>query len=1099
MRIKKVLTVMSLLFAGGMMMLAQNAKVSISDNSLQLGELINQIEKQTDYLFVMGNDIDMSSVVIVPTRNGSVEAVLNSSLPGLGLDYRFSNNYITLVKRAQGPGAAQPAQPGFISGTIVDESGQPVIGAAVLQHGSTSNGVMTDENGRFQIRVPAGTILDISCIGYLSQAAAAVPGMKIVLGEDSELLEGTVVIAYGTIKRTNLTGSVSTYNVADSPVANVPHTNAADLLRGLATGVSLSQSGIAGDSPSILIRGQKSVEGTSSDPLIVLDGVIYKGSIDDIDPASIESMSVMKDATSLASYGSQAANGVIMITSKKGARGQATINFRSSVSLVEQNYKPDIRRGEQYLELINARLGNPSNDISWLSPLEVANYNAGIVYDWTDFTTRLGVQQNYAINVSGATESVNYIVGAGYEDNKNFIKNNEYVRKTVMSRVSTKVGRYVNAGLNFNWANTMNDGLLPSTASLGSPYAEPYMPDGSLRHYMTGQYRDNFANPMWNTSNEVDNEKRGNAATLGGNIEVRFPWIEGLSYKITGNYTLRQASNRTFYHEGYYNSYTDETGDSHSAAANDAYLNKANGSVTNTKYTGWVLDNILTYNREFGKHYVNATLVYTRDSDEVDGMTTTGTDFSLIGNTNLSFYGLDNAVTQKISDISYTLHTDVGYLARLNYSYADKYHFNASFRRDGSSVFGANHKWGNFPAIGVAWTISDEDFFKDSVHFVDYLKLKLSWGRNGNQSLSPYKTLSTLIMGRSGGTVVYFDGQPVYGEKLETIGNQDLGWETTESWNAGWEADLFARRLHWELDVYKSKTFDQIFDRTIPVMGSGITSQQATMGRVDNKGIESTLRYDILRSHDWHWDATLNFTLNRNKLVDLYGDGKDDVDNSLFLGKSLGVIYGYVWDGIVQSTDTEYMAANGVTPGDIKNKDIAGSEDGSPDGKITAADRQILGYDKEAFRASLATTLSWKNWSLYLMFNGIFSGGEYGYARNNNAYMSYTGTAQYTSHLNHPFWTESNPSDIYPRPWNLAGTLNAVNRYGFVRLQDANISYSLPGRALRHLNISSLQLYISGTNLFFIAPDWKYSDPEVRNPFSQQLRRTYTFGLNVRF
>lgn len=1098
MRIQKVLIAMLLLLAGGMAMHAQNARVSISDSSLSLGELINQIEKQTDYLFVMGGDIDKSIVLPVSVRNASVETVLNSALPGAGLDFRFSNNYITLIRQTVHQGPVQSAQVGFISGTVVDESGLPVIGAAVIQQGSATNGTVTDENGLFQIRVPAGTGLEVSCIGYTTRTATATPGMNIVLDEDSELLAGTVVIAYGTVKRTNLTGSVATYNVADSPLSNVPHTNAAEMLRGLATGVSISQSGVAGDRPSIQIRGQKSVSG-SSDPLIVLDGVIYKGSIDDIDPTSIESMSVMKDATSLASYGSQAANGVIMITSKKGSRGKASINFRSSVSLVQQNYKPEIRNGEQYLELINARLGNSSNDISWLSPLEIANYNKGISYDWTDFTTRLGVQQNYAINLSGATEDVNYIVGAGYENNKNYIKNNDYIRRTVMSRVSTNVGRYITAGLNFNWAGTTNDGLRPSTSSLGSPYAEPYMPDGSLRHYMTGEYRDNFANPMWNTSDEVDNERRGNAATMGASLEVKIPWIKGLSYKITGNYTLRQSVNRTFYHEGYYNSYADETGDSHSAAANDAYLNKANGSITNTKYTGWVLDNILTYNREFGKHYINATLVYTRDSDEVDGQTSTGTDFSLIGNTNLGFYGLNNAVTQKISEISYTLHTDVGYLARLNYSYADKYHFNASFRRDGSSVFGAKHKWGNFPAIGAAWTISDEDFFRNNVRFVDYLKLKLSWGKNGNQSLAPYNTLSKLIMGRSGGTVVYFDDQPVYGEKLTTLGNQDLGWETTESWNGGWEADLFDRRVHWELDAYKSKTFDQIFNRTIPVMGSGITTQQATMGRVDNWGIESSIRVNILRSSDWKWDASLNFTLNRNKLVDLYGDGKDDIANSLFIGKSLGAIYGYVWDGIVQSTDTAYMEANGVTPGDIKNKDIAGNDDGTPDGKITAADRQILGYDKEAFRASLSTTLSWKNWSLYLMFNGIFSGGEYGYAQNNNAYLSYTGTAQYNSHLNHPFWTESNPSNTYARPWNLAGTLNAVNHYGFVRLQDANLSYSLPSRLLKNVNIAGLTLYLSGTNLFFIAPDWKYSDPEVRNPFSQQLRRTYTFGLNVRF
>lgn len=251
MRIQKVLIAMLLLLAGGMAMHAQNARVSISDSSLSLGELINQIEKQTDYLFVMGGDIDKSIVLPVSVRNASVETVLNSALPGAGLDFRFSNNYITLIRQTVHQGPVQSEQVGFISGTVIDESGLPVIGAAVIQQGSATNGTVTDENGLFQIRVPAGTGLEVSCIGYTTRTATATPGMNIVLDEDSELLAGTVVIAYGTVKRTNLTGSVATYNVADSPLSNVPHTNAAEMLRGLATGVSISQSGVAGDRPSI--------------------------------------------------------------------------------------------------------------------------------------------------------------------------------------------------------------------------------------------------------------------------------------------------------------------------------------------------------------------------------------------------------------------------------------------------------------------------------------------------------------------------------------------------------------------------------------------------------------------------------------------------------------------------------------------------------------------------------------------------------------------------------------------------------------------------------------------------------------------------------
>ena len=275
-------------------------------------------------------------------------------------------------------------------------------------------------------------------------------------------------------------------------------------------------------------------------------------------------------------------------------------------------------------------------------------------------------------------------------------------------------------------------------------------------------------------------------------------------------------------------------------------------------------------------------------------------------------------------------------------------------------------------------------------------------------------------------------------------------------------------------------------------MGAGITSQQATMGQVNNWGIESVLRYDIIQKKDFRWNVAVNFSMNRNKLVELYGDGNDDITNNLFLGKSLGAIYGYRWIGIVQESDTEYISKEGVAPGEPKFADLDG------DGKITPEDREILGYNKEAFRASLNTTLTWKNFSLYMMFNGIFSGGKYGVAQNNLAYISWE-NMQFTNMLDHPFWTPENKSEVYPRSISNDGKLTALQKYGFVRLQDVSLSYNLAGNWLRKIGVSSAQVYVSGRNLFFVAPGWEFSDPEVRNPRSQQLARTYSFGVNVRF
>ncbi len=983
------------------------------------------------------------------------------------------------------------AQNVSISGKVADAAGEPLIGVGILVQGTTT-GTMTDIDGNFALDVPANAIIEVSSIGYATQTIPV--GDKrvfnIVLEEDAELLEGTVVVGYGTVKRTNFTGSVASYNVGEGPISNSPKTNALEMLRGIAPGITMSQSGIAGAAPKIQVRGQKSISG-GSDPLIVLDGVIFKGQINDIDPTTIESMSVMKDATSLASYGSQAANGVIMITSKKGAVGKPTINFRSSVALVEQNYDVNLRDGYEYIELINARRGLDPENTSWMSELELANLEKAEQTDWVKHVSQLGVQQDYSLNVSGGTQGMNYLIGASYNDNTNFIRGNRFIRTTITGRVNTKITNWLSAGLNFNWADTRDDGVRPSYSRYFSPWGEPYHEDGSPRKYIIGANQETATNPLWSIdSGSVDSQLRGNASTLGGNIEVKVPWIKGLSYKITGNYSLRNTTRRSFYHEKYYIQATDTE---FTTATYDKYLSQASGSIAETKNVSWVLDNILTYDREFGKHYINATLVYTRDASKAEGNTVEANGFTGLGNTTLGFYGLNNAETQKYDSITYTLHTDVGYLARLNYSYDNKYHFNASFRRDGSSVFGMDQKWGNFPAVGAAWTISDENFMKGASNWLDYLKLKASWGINGNQSIQPYGTLSRVEMGIAGGHTGYFGGQPIFGQALTTLGNPTLGWETTESWNFGFEADFLKRRLHWEVDAYTSKTTDQIFNRTIPVMGSGITNQSATMGQVNNWGIESVLRAGLIQKRDLRWDATLNFTINRNKLVELYGDGQDDITNNLFIGESLGAIYGYVWDGVVNEDDKEYIEANGVTPGDIQNKDLDG------DGKITPNDRTILGFNKEAFRMSLSTNLSYKGWNLYVLFNGVFSGGRYGKATNNNAYMSYTEGMMYLNTIDHPFWTPENKSEIYPKPWNAQGSLYAIHNYGFVRLQDLSLSYTFGGPKMKKAGIQSLQLYATGNNLFFIAPDWKYSDPEVRSIQSQQLRRTYTFGLNIRF
>lgn len=983
------------------------------------------------------------------------------------------------------------AQTLTVQGTVKDASGEPIIGANVLEKGTT-NGMITDIDGNFKLNVNRGSTIVVSFIGYVTQEKVATAKMEFVMNEDTETLDEVVVVGYGTTKRKNFTGSVATMNVANGPAANLAPVSPTDMLRGLIPGLTMTQSGVAGSTSSIQIRGQKSING-GSDPLIVVDGVIYKGTLNDLDPNIVESMSVLKDATSLAAYGSQAANGVIMITTKKGALGKPMINFRSSIALSEAAYKPDLRDGEGYIELINARMNLPLDDrtLNWMTYLEKANYEAGEETDWIDYVSQTGIRQNYSLSVSGATENMDYMFDASLGNNQNFIKGNTFKRNTVGGRINTKINQYLKVGINFNHAIMSMDGVRPYYSRYFSPWGEPYLSDGkTLRRFITEHTADDV-NPLWQSEGGVDATNRINNTMVGGEIEIKIPGIEGLSYKVTGSYNTQQTLTRRFYHEQYYVAMAD--GENYTTDVFDTHLNQANGFVTNTKTNSYVIDNILTYTKSFGPHFLSATAVYTRDSDKVDGSTFEGTDFSGLGNTTLGYYGLNNAGTQRITDITYSLHNNIGYLGRVNYSYDDTYHFNASVRRDGSSVFGSDRKWGVFPAVGLAWSISNEEFFKKAMPWATNTKLKASWGKNGNQSLSPYQTLSQMSMGKSGGYTAYFGDDAVYAQALATLGNPYLGWETTSSWNFGLETDLLKEgSIHFELDTYFANTTDQIFNRTIPVMGAGISTQQATMGKVRNWGIEATLRTLNIKRDNFTWSTNLQFTLSRSILKELYGDGKDDITNQLFLNHSLGAIYGYEFDRVAQVEDTEYLSLNGATPGDPMYVDHDG------DKIITPNDRVILGYNKPSFMLNMGNTITWKNFSLYFLFAGTFSGGKYGVAVNNNAFISKE-TMMYINAENHPFWTKENRDTKHLGPNADTSKFTGIQKYGFVRLQDVNLSYTFQGPWLKKVGLSGLQLYVSGQNLFFIAPDWEFSDPEIRNSRTSQLPRNYTFGLNVRF
>lgn len=1079
MQFKKKQTLLTLIFfllMSNILSAQVSQKIDLNLENVTIKKFFTTIEDKTDYTFMYKN-LDLTTPVTITAKQMDLSDILNQVLTPLNIRYEISGKRIILNKFVP-EGSSDQAR--TISGTVTDEHNDPIIGANVMVKGTT-NGVITDIDGNFVLSVPENAVLQISYIGYTTQEVniGGQTRIEIKLAEDFQVLDEVVVIAYGTTKRRNFTGSVSSLKMEDSPVAMVNNTNALESLKGSITGLDVGASKEAGGTPSMQVRGQSSISG-SNDPLVVVDGIIFMGDINTINPSDIATIDVLKDATSSAAYGSRSANGVIMITTKKGKPGKPVINFNTRGTMQTWHLKPELMNGSQYLESVAA--ANKYTDYSFLVPQEKINYEAGKEINWLDEISRTGWLQDYQVDISGAGEKMNYYLSTSYTDNKGVIKGDEYNRISVLGKINADITSWLQIGLDAAYTRSDYGGVAASvwSASILSPYGMMYRPNGMLEAKPDGTRGKN--NPLWGIDDESKKENidyrdnlRANAYAL-----VKCPWIKGLSYRLNyaGNLNYRKAGD--FTHESYSVPVGDYDDDSrYSIATQNSYLSSAGGKITNERETSYVIDNILSYNQSFGKHSIDLTAVATRDYRKFESQMLEGNDFAANGNTVLGLNGLHYATAQKIT-LNNWKRTNVGYVARGSYSYNDTYYLTGSYRRDGASVFGADNKWGDFGAVGAAWRITNENFMENA-GFLNDMKLKLSWGRNGNQGLEQYKTLSKVDNGADGGIVGVFGntGKPFYGIDQTMIGNSELGWETTEAWNIGFESAWFDNRLFVDLDVYFSRTYDQIFKRTIPVM-TGFSEMFASMGEVSNKGVELTVRTTNIRNKDFIWDTGLTFWLNRNKLIHLYGedldgDGKEDNDigNKKFIGESINAIFGYKQDGIVQVTDTEYMEANGVKPGQPKYVDR------NKDGIIDSEDRMILGSGDPNFKLNLSNTVQYKNWELYVMIAGVFGGNGYYQAENKNAFITSGDRNWFASNgLYIPYWTEENPTNKYPAAtFTGDGYFLGLQSRAYVRLQDLTLSYSFNQPWMKNAGINNFKAFITAKNLATIT-GWKGGDPE---------------------
>jgi TonB-linked SusC/RagA family outer membrane protein len=979
-----------------------------------------------------------------------------------------------------------------ITGTVVDQTGEPVIGANIVEKGATANGTISDAEGKFSLQVSRSNVtLTFSYIGFVTQdVVASGDVLNVVMKEDLLNLEEVVVIGYGTARKKDVTGSVVRADI--SKLRESPNVSLGQSLQGTVPGLNVGAVTTAGSDPSISIRGRNSISGSTS-PLIVLDGIIYRGSLVDINPSDIESIDVLKDASAAAIYGSQASNGVMLITSKTvKAMTKPVIEYSGSYTLQEstnQKMRPMNREG--FLQLIadrfleESRTGsdllqpNPSWDPAkhLMDANAVNGYLNGTETDWWDLGTNdRPYIQMHNLSVRGRSELSSYFMSVGLTDQQNLVINDTYKRYNVRLNLDTRITNWMKVGAQTffvlsDWSGIASVGSgLPPVCAITDP---------ETGEYIVYPYKGDL-NPA--LARQQDNlDKRYN---LFGNFyaDIDIPFVRGLNYHLNFSQNLIEDKDFTFNPWG-----SNLTG---------------SGNKQNDSQYSWTADHILTYKQTFGKHDINSTLVYGVEKRSWERTNASGSNFAndVLG---YNYLGAANAAQQSISSDAWeesSLYT----MLRLGYTYNGRYSFTGTVRRDGFSGFGKSNKFATFPSAAVAWTLSEEHFVKDNVKWIDNLKLRLSYGSNGNRTVGRYQTLAKM---NSRNSYLYGEGAPAEkGIYISAMANDNLKWETTNSFNAGLEFGVLNGRLSGYLEYYRSTTFDLLYNINIPLLNNNIGSIPTNIGKLANKGVEFSITGIPVKTKDFSWDITFNYSLNRNRVVSILGidndsDGKEDdlVSSKIFIGHPYGVCYDFEQIGMWQMADYQAgVIPGGFTYGTYKVSDLDG------DGKYTAAnDRKMLGYTDPSYRFSIENVLQYRNWELKAFINSIQGGKDYYYAQPGSALSNPDNIFQ-NNIFKWDYWTPENPNARYRQIGYFSPALN--NSYSpyiqrsFIRLQNLTLSYRVPSTQLKKIGVNNFKVYATGTNLFTIT-DWDGWDPETSSGLGGEypLLRTYSLGINFDF
>ncbi|RGE83483.1 TonB-dependent receptor [Bacteroides sp. AM56-10ce] len=949
-----------------------------------------------------------------------------------------------------------------IKGVINDEQGETIIGASVIIKGEDT-GTTSDMDGRFTLEAPEGAILVISYIGYHTQEVKVRKRslLRVVLKEDNQLLDEVVVVGYGTVKKSDLTGAVS--GVSNRQYKNQPVQRVENILQGRTPGVEVTAtSGMPGASMKVRVRGTTSIN-KSSDPLYVIDGIISSSGLDGINPSDIQSMEILKDASSTAIYGSRGSNGVILITTKQGSEGKAQVTFDASVGLSTVRKQYDLLNAYEYATALNDIRGS-----STISAEDLEAYKNGTKgINWTDLLTRTGITQDYRLAISGGNEKVKYLISGNVLDQEAITIMSDYKRYGIRANIDSEVKPWltISAKLNASSLHKHNEG------GANWLHVTNFSPTMELKDPETGVYNTDPYNMIGSSpyGEMIVNNSDSYSYNLNANLTLLFKIMKGLTLSVQGGYDYDNSPSYSF------RSKLDSPG-----AINSA-------SNTSALHNYWQNTNNLTWQKQFGDHSFTAMAVWEISRSWDSQLKGTGSN---LNNESVGYWNLGNAAIRDASN-SYTEFSLASGIVRANYDYKKRYFITAALRADGSSKFQGDNKWGYFPSAAIAWDIAQESFMSNQ-HVLDQLKLRASFGVTGNQDIAAYSTLG-MLSGASYGWGTSTSSTGYWGNQFAT---PDITWEKTYQYDLG--LDLSLGGFNITVDWFKKQTKDLLFQKQVPKYNGGGT-YWVNQGKLNNTGVEMSLTTFPVKGAVT-WETSLNASYVKNEVADLAGDdfvltaNYSDLGGPLQImkpGYPMGSFYVYQWKGF-----------------DDKGANLYQKADGSLTTNPTSDDLVVKGQASPKWTVGWNNTVTWKNWTLNVFFNAAT-----GYDRLNiSRFMaaSMTGVSRFITLRDAYFkgWDHvANKADaLYPSLTNTDNKSYANSDFwledaSFIKLKNISLSYRIPRRVLK---FASVQLSVSAQDLFTITR-YKGMDPEVYTSYdgldygAYPIPRTITFGAKIRF